>query len=103
MLIYKIPYDRKKRPNSMTDFMDFIKTLQQPTSNICLFILSPSPDSSSFKKRSWRKYCYIKFSPQYYDHFSLLLETYEARKLSKLPSFGTASPLWGDIELLIKT
>ena|ERR1035437_3343704 len=100
MLVYKIPYNRDKYPNALTDFLDFIKLIKGPATDYCLFIISKLK-SNSVNKYSTPPFLHIIFDKKHLDHFSTLLSVYKAKKLKKPPFYNTASLLAGNGKLLM--
>ena len=90
MLIYELKYEGEKLPNVFSDTLAFINSNQE---DYLFFKIMP---------RAIPEKVYAIFSENYYEHFSPLLELYEAKKLDKLPEFESATPLGGNWELLTK-
>jgi hypothetical protein len=99
MFIYKIPYDSRRYPNSLTDFLDFIRLVNTDLSKICLFAVHQLKPAEK-QKYYTLKYLHIIFSADYYPHFEPLLSLYEAKKLNNVTSFNSATLLAGNGKLL---
>jgi hypothetical protein len=88
MLIYEIPYDGNKHPNSLVDLLGYIRSTSE---EYCLFKISYEHEK-----------IYLKFSEKFIDYFSIPIEEHAAKRLNKLPSFDEAVILGGNSSILTK-
>ena len=89
MLIYEIP-DKEEYPgpNALGDALAFIESNRD---EYCLIRLDDLPDS-----------LFLILSEKYLNHFSPILEVYEAKRVNKLPEHHVASIMVGNSNLLTK-